>query len=293
MAVVAARGALAAAPHDDPSDEPVGTHSRIRTVVAHVALGGLAVLCAFPIYWLYATSLRAPEDVHSLTPLPWPLSLSSYADAFRVLDIGDLLVNTTVMAALIALGQLLTGLLAGYAFAAWEFRGKSLLYLAFVATWLVPFQVTMLPNYVLLAQLGVLNTIAGVVLPSLCTALGVILLRQHVEAFPTELLEAARLDGRGSWSTLWTVVVPNLRPALAALGILLFVNAWNEYFWPALVLQRSNAVLQLGLRSFMGTEGNDWGPMMATAGMACLPVLVLYLVLQRQIVNGFVRSGLK
>ena len=289
MAVAAAPGALA----DVSPDEPVGTRSRSRTVVAHVALGGLAVLCAFPIYWLYATSLRAPEDVYSLTPLPWPLSLSSYADAFRVLDIGDLLVNTTVMAALIALGQLLTGLLAGYAFAAWEFRGKSLLYLAFVATWLVPFQVTMLPNYVLLAQLGVLNTIAGVVLPSLCTALGVILLRQHVEAFPTELLEAARLDGRGSWSTLWTVVVPNLRSALAALGILLFVNAWNEYFWPALVLQRTNAVLQLGLRSFMGTEGNDWGPMMATAGMACLPVLLLYLVLQRQIVNGFVRSGLK
>lgn len=289
MVVVAARGRLDESLHD----EPVGTHSRARTLVAHVVLGALALLCAFPIYWLYATSLRAPEDIYSLAPLPWPLSVQSYADAFRVLDIGDLLINTTVMAVLIALGQLLTGLLAGYAFAGWEFRGKSLLYLAFVATWLVPFQVTMLPNYVLLAQLGALNTIAGVVLPSLCTALGVILLRQHVQAFPTELLEAARLDGRGSWSTLWTVVVPNLRPALAALGILLFVNAWNEYFWPALVLQRSNAVLQLGLRSFMGTEGNDWGPMMATAGMACLPVLLLYLVLQRQIVNGFVRSGLK
>ncbi|OLT14349.1 sugar ABC transporter permease [Pseudonocardia sp. CNS-139] len=274
-------------------DEPVGERSRVRTVAAHVALGGLGVLCAFPIYWLYATSLRAPEDVYSPAPLPWPLSVQSYADAFRVLDVGGLLLNTTVMAALIALGQLLTGLLAGYAFAAWDFRGTGLLYLAFVATWLVPFQVTMLPNYVLLARLGVLNTIAGVVLPSLCTALAVMLLRQHVQAFPRELLEAARLDGRGSWSTLWTVVVPNLRPALAALGILLFVNAWNEYFWPALVLQRSNAVLQLGLRSFMGTEGNDWGPLMATAGLACLPVLVLYLVLQRQIVDGFVRSGLR
>jgi ABC-type glycerol-3-phosphate transport system permease component len=266
---------------------------RARAAVGHLALGLLGVACVFPIYWLYATSLRAPEDVYSLSPFPWPLSLQHYGDAFRVLDIGGLLVNTTVMAVLVALGQLLTGLLAGYGFAAWEFRGKRLLYLAFVATWLVPFQVTMLPNYVLLSQLGVLNTIAGVVLPSLCTPLAVILLQQHVRAFPTELLEAARLDGRGSWATLWLVVVPNLRPALAALGILLFVNAWNEYFWPALVLQRGGAVLQLGLRSFMGTEGNDWGPMMATAGMACLPVLLLYLVLQRQIVDGFVRSGLK
>jgi sn-glycerol 3-phosphate transport system permease protein len=277
--------------HD--ADAPVGETSTGRTVLGHVALGLVGVLCVFPIYWLYATSLRAPEDIHSLSPFPWPLSAANYARAFQVLDIGGLLLNTTVMAVGIALGQLLTGLLAGYAFAAWEFRGKQLLYLVFVATWLVPFQVTMLPNYVLLSQLGVLNTIAGVVLPSLCSALGVILLRQHVQGFPTELLEAARLDGRGSWATLWTVVVPNLRPALAALGILLFVNAWNEYFWPALVLQRSNAVLQLGLRSFMGSEGNDWGPMMATAGMACLPVLLLYLVLQKQIVNGFVRSGLK
>ncbi|MET0191428.1 MAG: carbohydrate ABC transporter permease [Pseudonocardia sediminis] len=274
-------------------DVPVGDRSPVRAAGGHLVLGVLGLACAFPIYWLYATSLRAPQDVYSLSPFPWPLSGQSYADAFRVLDIGGLLLNTTVMALAIALGQLLTGLLAGYAFAAWEFRGKQVLYLVFVATWLVPFQVTMLPNYVLLSQLGVLNTVAGVVLPSLCSALGVILLRQHMQGFPTELLEAARLDGRGSWATLWTVVVPNLRPALAALGILLFVNAWNEYFWPALVMQRSNAVLQLGIRSFMGTEGNDWGPLMATAGMACLPVLLLYLVLQRQIVSGFVRSGLK
>ncbi len=271
----------------------LGVGETRRPVLGHAALAVLGVLCIFPIYWLYATSFRAPEDIYSLSPFPWPLSGENYAKAFHVLDVGGLLVNTTVMAVGIALGQLLTGLLAGYAFAAWEFRGKQLLYLVFVATWLVPFQVTMIPNYVLLSQLGVLNTIAGVVLPSLCSALGVILLRQHMQGFPTELLEAARLDGRGSWATLWTVVVPNLRPALAALGILLFVNAWNEYFWPALVLQRSNAVLQLGLRSFMGSEGNDWGPMMATAGMACLPVLLLYLVLQKQIVNGFVRSGLQ
>jgi ABC-type glycerol-3-phosphate transport system permease component len=167
------------------------------------------------------------------------------------------------------------------------------LFLAFVGTWLVPFQVTMLPNYVLLFQLGLLNTLAGVVIPNLCSALGVLMLRQHLDGFPKELLEASKMDGRSSWTTLWTVVVPNLRPALAALAILLFVNAWNEYFWPAMVLQRSNAVVQLGLRSFMGTEGNDWGPLMAVAGLACLPVFALYLVLQRHIVNAFVRSGLK
>lgn len=269
---------------------------RLRALPGHLALGALGVLCVFPIYWLYATSLRRPDQVLSLSPIPWPLSLGNYAEAIQLVDIPQLLINTTLVALLTALGQLLTGLLAAYAFAGWNFPLKRLCYLLFVGTWLVPFQVTMLPNYVLLLQLGLLNTLGGVVVPNLCSALGVILLRQHLDGFPKELLEAAKMDGRSSWRTLWTVVVPNLRAPLAALAILLFVTAWNEYFWPAMVLQRSNDVLQLGLRSFMiseGGQGTYWGPLMAVAGLACLPIFALYLVLRRHIVNAFVRSGLK
>ncbi|WP_436497963.1 carbohydrate ABC transporter permease [Actinokineospora sp. HUAS TT18] len=264
-----------------------------RKIAGHLVLGLLSLACLFPIYWLYATSLRAPGDVYSLSPLPWPLSIEHYTDALSKIDLGRMLLNTTIVAVLTAAGQLLTGLLAAYAFAAWRFPFQRLLYLVFVGTWLVPFQVTMLPNYVLLSRLGLLNTLAGVIIPTMCSALGVLLLRQHLLSFPKELLEAARMDGRSSWGTLWTVVVPTLRPVLAALGILLMINSWNEYFWPAMVLQRENSVVQLGLRSFMGTEGNDWGPLMATAGLTCLPVFALYLFLQRHIVNAFVRSGLK
>jgi sn-glycerol 3-phosphate transport system permease protein len=265
----------------------------VRSLTGHIVLAGLGIACVFPIYWLYVTSLRAPGDVYSLSPLPWPMSVEHYADAWTKLPIGWMLLNTFVVALLSTMGQMLTGVLAAYALAVWSFPGKRVLHMMFVGTWLVPFQVTMLPNYVLLFRMGVVNTIAGVILPTLCSALGVLLLLQHMRSFPRELLDAAKMDGRSSWRTLWTVVVPNMRPALAALGILLFVNSWNEYFWPALVLRRNNAVVQLGLRSFMGTEGYDWGPLMATAGLTCLPVLALYLVLQRQIVNAFVRSGLK
>ncbi len=262
-----------------------------RSLRGHLLLGAIGVLCVLPIYWLYATSLRT--DVLALDPLPWPLSFHNYADAAAKVDVIRLLLNSTIIAVLSAVGQLLTGLLAAYAFAAWRFPLKRLLYLAFVGTWLIPFQVTMLPNYVLLFQTGLLNTLAGVIVPTLCSGLGVLMLRQHLDGFPKELLEAAAMDGRSSWATLWTVVVPNLRPALAALTILLFINAWNEYFWPAMVLRRDNSVVQLGLRSFMGTEGTDWGPLMALAGLACLPVFALYLFLQRHIVNAFVRSGIK
>ncbi|HJQ46777.1 MAG TPA: carbohydrate ABC transporter permease [Amycolatopsis sp.] len=276
--------------------QEVGAGSRWRTVPGHLALGLLGVACVFPIYWLYATSLRRPDQVLSLSPLPWPLSLGNYSQAIDLVNVPQLLLNTTLVSLLTALGQLLTGLLAAYAFAAWQFRGKRLAYLAFVGTWLVPFQVTMLPNYVLLLQLGLLNTLAGVIVPNLCSALGVILLRQHLDGFPKELLEASTMDGRSSWRTLWTVIVPNLRAPLAALTILLFVTAWNEYFWPAMVLQRTNNMLQLGLRSFIiseGTQGTYWGPLMAVAGLACLPIFALYLVLRRHIVSAFVRSGLK
>ncbi|MGX1777699.1 carbohydrate ABC transporter permease [Nocardia brasiliensis] len=266
---------------------------RLRTAGSHLLLAATAVVCVFPIYWLFATSLRRPEDVTSLSPIPWPISFANYADAADKVDVLGLIGNTFFIAALSAAGQLLVALLASYAFAMYTFPLQRLLYLAFVGTWLVPFQVTMLPNYVLLTQLGLINSLIGVVLPTLCSALAVLMLRQHMASFPKELVAAAKIDGRSSWSILWTVVVPNLRAALAALGILLFINAWNEYFWPAVVLRRSNSVLQLGLRSFMGTEGDQWGPMMALAGLACLPVLLMYLLLQRHIVNAFVRSGLK
>ncbi|WP_405163362.1 carbohydrate ABC transporter permease [Nocardia sp. NBC_01499] len=266
---------------------------RIRNVGSHALLAVTAIVCIFPVYWLFATSLRRPEDVTSLSPIPWPISFANYADAAEKVDVLGLIGNTFFVAALAAAGQLLVALLASYAFAMYTFPFQKVLYLAFVGTWLVPFQVTMLPNYVLLTQLGLINSLIGVVLPTLCSALAVLLLRQHMASFPKELVAAAKIDGRSSWSILWTVVVPNLRPALAALGILLFINAWNEYFWPAVVLRQSNSVLQLGLRSFMGTEGDQWGPMMALASLACLPVLVMYLLLQRHIVNAFVRSGLK
>ncbi|MFI6364224.1 carbohydrate ABC transporter permease [Nocardia sp. NPDC050630] len=266
---------------------------RLRTAGSHLLLAATAVVCVFPIYWLFATSLRRPEDVTSLSPLPWPISFANYTDAAEKVDVVGLIGNTFFVAALSAAGQLLVALLASYAFAMYTFAFQRILYLAFVGTWLVPFQVTMLPNYVLLTRLGLVNSLIGVVLPTLCSALAVLLLRQHMASFPKELVAAAKIDGRSSWSILWTVVVPNLRPALAALAILLFINAWNEYFWPAVVLRQSNSVLQLGLRSFMGTEGDQWGPMMALASLACLPVLLMYLLLQRHIVNAFVRSGLK
>lgn len=281
---------------DTTPQEPVGERGRGRTVAGHVLLLVLSVVSVFPIYWLFATSLRRPGDVYDQSLLPWPLTLENYGYAWHSIPLGQMLVNTFAVAVLTSAAQLLIALLAAYAFGTRQFPGRNLLFLLFVGTWLVPFQVTMMPNYVLLSQLGILNTLGGVVLPQLCSAtaaIAVLLLRQHMSNFPRELLDAARMDGRSSWGTLWTVVVPNLRPVLAALAILLFILSWNDYFWPALVLQRTDSVVQLGVRSFLGAEGDNWGPVMAASTLACLPVFAVYLVLQRHVINAFVRSGLR
>lgn len=266
-----------------------------RLALSHMVLIVLSLVSIFPIYWMFATSLKPPNEILSNRLWPSVPTLDNYLEVWRTIPITNMLWNTFRMATLQTVGQLLVALLAAYAFARWSFRFDRLLFLAFVATWLIPFQVTMLPNYVLIANLGWLNTVWAMVVPQLAAAFAIVLLRQHLKSFPSELIDAARMDGASSWGILWRVVVPNLRAPLAALAILLFVSAWNEYFWPLLVINRlENSVLQIGLQMYLDQEaGDQWGPLMAAAGIATLPILLLYIVLQRHVIEAFVRSGLK
>lgn len=274
-------------------DLAVGTRRRGGVAVGHIVLVVLAVFSVFPVYWMFATALRAPENALDQTLLPWPLSFENFAYVWDTIPIAGMLLNTFGMALILAVAQLLIAVLAAYGFAMWDFVGKKALMFLFIGSWLVPFQVTMIPNYVLVSQLGLLGTVGGVVIPQLAGAFAVLLMVQHMRAFPRELIEASQLDGRSSWSTLWTVVVPNMKPALAALGIMAFISAWNEYLWPALIMRQGDALIQVGVRSFLTAEGDNWGATMAAAGLACVPVLLIYVFLQRYVVDAFVRSGLK
>lgn len=284
------------APAEDPAARALArarARRRVGSIPAFALLTALAIVSIFPIYWMFVTAFRPADQMLSTNPLPGPFSLENFAYVWSTIPILRMLGNTFGMALGLALGQLLIAILAAYGFARWSFRGQKVLFLLFVGSWLVPFQVTMIPNYVLISRMGLLNTVAGVVIPQLAAAFAVMLLRQHLESFPRELLDAADMDGRGPWRALWEVVVPNLRPALAALGIMLFISAWNEYLWPSLILQQSDALIQVGIRGFMGAEGNNWGAIMAGSALACLPIFLIYLFLQRYVVDAFVRSGLK
>lgn len=269
------------------------TRRRLANIPAFVLLTVLAIISVFPIYWMFVTAFRPADQMLSTNPLPGPFSIENFEYVSSTIPILGMLANTFGMALGLAVGQLFIAILASYGFARWSFRGQKILFLLFVGSWLVPFQVTMIPNYVLISKLGLLNTVLGVMIPQLAAAFAVMLLKQHLDSFPRELLEASSMDGRGAWRTLWEVVVPNLRPALAALGIMLFISAWNEYLWPALIMQQGDALIQVGIRGFLGAEGNNWGAVMAASAMACLPILLIYIFLQRYVVDAFVRSGLK
>jgi sn-glycerol 3-phosphate transport system permease protein len=269
-----------------------------RMTAVHVLLSAICLVTIFPMLWAVLTSLKPANEIFSLGPISSNVTLANYARVYEAVPFLRMLANTFVVAALLTIGTVTLSVFAAYALARWEFPGKTVIFLAFAGSLLIPFQVTMIPNYLLMANLGWLNTIQGLVVPQLGSTigvgLGVFILRQHFLNFPTALFDAASIDGAGLVRVLWDVVLPNVRPALAALSILVFLQGWNEYFWPLLVTRKlDQTMIQVGLQLFLQAEGNAWGPLMAAATMSSVPVFVLYFVAQRQIMEAFVRSGIR
>lgn len=291
MTTEALKAPLAAArPLRRKASEGVGLNS----AAGHLVMVLLSIFCLFPVYWMLATSLRPANAIFETSLWPSTMSLDNYAYALDSIPIVRMLINTLVVSVLTTVVQLFTGLLAAYAFARWRFPFDKLVYTAVALTWLVPFQVVMIPNYLLIAQMGLLDTVAALVLPNLASALAILLLAQAMRSFPKEVVEAARMDGARSWRILWEVMTPNLRGTLASLAILIFISTWNEYFWPLLLTRTpDNSVIQIGIQMFMTAEGNQWGPLMAASTLASLPVLAIYIVLQRQVIQSFMKSGIR
>jgi len=260
----------------------------------HVALTLLSIICMFPVYWMLVTSLRPANETFETTLWPTSASLDNYIYALNAIPIWQMLLNTLVVSSVVTVIQLVVGLLAAYGFVRWQFRFSKLVYALVALTWLVPLQVVMIPNYLLVVRLGLLDSVVALILPHFASAFCIMLLAQSMRAFPREVLEAARMDGARSLRVLWDVVTPNLRGIIASLAILIFISTWNEYFWPLLLSRTpSNSLIQIGIQMFMTTEGTQWGPLMAASTMASLPILVFYVVLQRQVIQSFMKSGIR
>jgi ABC-type glycerol-3-phosphate transport system permease component len=269
-----------------------------RPVAAHTVLICLCLLTVFPMLWAVLTSLKPVNEIFSLDLISPADTLENYSQVYSAIPFTRMVVNTLVVASTMTLLTVGLSVCVAYALVRWDFPGKQVVYLAFAGSLLIPFQITMIPNYLLIARLGWLNSLPGLIVPQLGSTigvgLGVLILRQHFMSFPKALLDAASIDGAGPLRTLWSVVLPNIRPALAAVSILIFLQAWNEYFWPLLVTKKmEDTMIQVGLQLFLQAEGNAWGPLMAAATMSALPVFVLYFLAQRQIMEAFVRSGIR
>ncbi|MFS8047355.1 carbohydrate ABC transporter permease [Rhizobium sp. BR 314] len=266
----------------------------IEKAAGHAVMAILSLFCLFPVYWMIVTSLRPANRVFEKSIWPTAASLDNYVYALNAIPIGRMLINTLIVSAIVTVIQLLTGLLAAYAFARWRFPGDRIAHALVALTWLVPLQVVMIPNYLMVANLGLLDSVTALILPHFASALAILLLLQTMRSFPNEVLEAARMDGAGSWRTLWEVITPNLRGTIVSLAILIFISTWNEYFWPLLLTRTpENSVIQIGIQMFMTSEGTLWGPLMAAATMASLPIFILYIILQRHVVSSFMKSGIR
>jgi sn-glycerol 3-phosphate transport system permease protein len=263
----------------------------------HGLLAAACLLVAFPLAWMLSTALKPPPEIFAGTFHLWPAraTLANFATALAQVPMLRLFWNSLVVALAVTAAQALTSVLAAYACAILRFPGRGVWFGLFVATMMIPFQVTMIPNYLLIARVGLLNTYAGLILPQVVTGYGIFMLRQTFKNLPRSLVEAGIVDGATSWQVLWRIVVPATRTSLAALCVLFFINTWNQYLWPLLVAtDRLMRTLPVGMQEFVSLEGGtNWGPLMAAATMAVVPALLAYVIAQRYVLESFVAAGLK
>ncbi|CAH1658035.1 MULTISPECIES: carbohydrate ABC transporter permease [unclassified Chelatococcus] len=254
---------------------------------------GLSI--AIPLLLVLGTSFKPANEIYA--GYPWPLNptFENYREVFDKLPFGAYLLNSAATTALRVTGQLIIALLAAYAFARYRFRGRAFVFALVLGAMMIPHQLTFLPVYLLVNKLGWFDSWAALIVPNLAMPLAVFLLRQHLLSFPRELYDAASMDGAGELRTLWSIVLPNIKPVMAALTIVLFVDCWNEYFWPLVVTETENAMTaQIGVRRFLDAErGDDLGPLMAAVTLISLPAVAVFVLFQRQIINTFVSVGIK
>ncbi|MFD4905375.1 carbohydrate ABC transporter permease [Kitasatospora purpeofusca] len=267
-----------------------------RQLLLHTALvlGGLLML--FPFVWMVLTSFKGVSQMinEPLSWLPTPWRAQNYPDVLNEVPIGRAYWNSMYIAAITVAATLLTGAMAAYAFARIPFRGSGPLFGLFLATQMVPAQVTIVPLYIMLAKLQLIDSHLALILPAIANPFAVFLLRQFIRAVPVELEEAARIDGAGRWTIFWRIVLPNIRPGLWTLGIIVFLASWNSYFFPLVFLNTSELfTVPLLLDSFNSQRGGiDYGLTAALSAMTVVPMLIAFLIGQRKILNSMASSGL-
>jgi multiple sugar transport system permease protein len=257
-------------------------------------LGALSML--IPFLWSIATSFKLPAEVFT-TPayyIGWPLNLAAYKDMLERLPFLTYAFNTIKVSGLITIGQLITCSLAGYAFAKIKFPGKNFIFMLFLATMMVPSAVTMIPNYITMSKLKLVDHLSGLILPFIGSAYGTFLMRQFFLSFPTELEDSAKLDGCNPLMFFWYILLPNSKPIMATLGLMTFQWAWNEFQWALIMIRTdTNRTLQVGLSALQNEHYINWPLLMSASVLTNLPIIILFIFAQKQFIESIKLTGVK
>ena len=268
-----------------------------RQIGWHILLCIIVFLLLMPIIFAVSNSFKTLTDAFNTVFQVIPLhpTLENYIHVFEKLPFVRITLNTFAIAAVVTIFKTITSLFAAYSFVYFDFKGKGLLYFIMLATMFIPFPVTMIPNYLTISKIGLADTLFGVMLPQLADVLGIFLLRQSMRGIPKSLIEAAKMENVGNLKIMRDIVIPLVKPSLISTGIIFFINSWNEYVWPVLILKtKENYTLSLALQMYISSEGGtEFTIAMAVSVMTMLIPLLLYIVFQRYIINTFAMSGIK
>ena len=280
---------IALAPRRMPARELTGW------IILHVVIVLGAVAMFFPFFWTVITSI-SPGVGLTIAPtlIPENPSLDAYQRLFSELPFLRIIGNSLLLAAVTTVVQLVTSSTAAYAFSRLPFRGRGVVFAVYLATMMIPLQVLIVPLFVELKSFGLLNTYLGALLPTFASAFGIFLLRQAINQVPRELDEAAMLDGAGHFRTFFSIVLPNIRPALATLTVFAFMGSWNSFLWPLVVLRKPELqTLPIALAGLQGQYVTEWDIIMAGSVVSILPMLALYIFAQKYVIQGVASSGIK
>jgi multiple sugar transport system permease protein len=270
----------------------------LKKTLAYLGLGLVAIMSLFPLYWAVATSFKQKGHIFVIPPewIPNPVSLDGYRLLFTQIPFIRNFLNTVLVCVVVVTGQLLFNSMGAYAFARLKFPGRDKLFLLWLATMMIPGQVTMIPTFIIIKNFGWINTYWALIIPPLLfSAYGTFLMRQFFMTIPDELEDAARIDGAGYFRIFFSIMLPLVRPALAAFGVFAFVYFWNDFTWPLIVINSENMKTMQVAIATLATSGYfvDWATLLAGATLSIIPLLLLFFLAQRQFVEGIVMTGLK
>lgn len=283
-----------AAPRVPARGSPSG--SRLGSLASYVALTLGTLVVIFPFLWMIATSFKLPQDLYSLRLIPETATLGNYAEIFEKAPFFSWIGNTVLLALITVTTVIVFDTMVGYVLAKFSFVGKSVIFVLIISTLMVPTEMLIIPWYLIATELGWSDTYWGVLFPGIITAFGIFLMRQFMESLPSELLDAARIDGLNEWGIMARIAIPLVKPAIAALTILTFISSWNQFTWPLIVLQTEERfTIPVGILYFSSElkDSASWILIMTGATVSILPLIALFLVFQKQIIRGIALSGMK